>query len=323
MMKNQPQGRLPGDLEQQDLTIASHVPGVELFLRNKRLKVRTAGRGSVLLVHGATFSSVSLFDVDVGTGSFMDMLAQKGFDVWALDIRGYGGSSRLPVMSQAPSTSEPLVPAIEAVDDVSAAMAHIRKIRAVDRVALMGMSWGGSIAGIFASRHPETLSHLVLIAPLWLSAHPLRIDSSAPIMTHRLVDVNAYEAGWLSPVPEDRRESVLPAGWFERWSEMTEATDADAPAGKVRAPSGAVADVRRYWTAGKPLYDPASITAPVLMVRGEWDIDVTREMAGDLFDRLTQAQAKTWIEIAEATHMILMERPREVVTDAIATFLKD
>lgn len=318
-MSAQPQtGRLAG-VEVTDMLIDGDMPGSQLFLRNKRPTDRTP-IGSLLLVHGATFPSVSLFDVDVGGASFMDVLALAGIDTWALDVRGYGGSTRLPEMEDRPAAGVPLVRAMEAVDDVAAALAHIRSARS-GRVGLLGMSWGGSVAGIHAARD-HSLDALVLVAPLWLSAVPLRFDNGAPILTHREVDVSAYRKAWLASVPHDQSDDLLPAGWFDHWAEVTAATDADARPGFLRAPSGCVADVREHWTAGRPLYDPASITAPTLIVRGAWDVDVRRDMALDLFDRLTGARERANLEVAEATHMMLMEPARRKAFAQIVAFLK-
>src|SRR2546430_2119450 len=47
----------------------------------------------ILLVHGATWSSRCTFDA-VEDYSLMDSLAEQGYDVWALDLHGYGRSSR-------------------------------------------------------------------------------------------------------------------------------------------------------------------------------------------------------------------------------------
>lgn len=58
------------------------------------------------------------------------------------------------------------------------------------------------------------------------------------------------------------------------------------------------------------------------MVRGEWDVDVTREMTADLFDRLVQAEQKTSFEIGSATHMLLVEPVREMALQAIVAFIK-
>jgi len=318
-MNLQPQTSRSFGVVTEDKLIDGDDAGLKLFLRNKRPADRNA-IGSLLLVHGATFPSVSLFDVDVGGLSFMDALAQAGIDTWALDVRGYGGSTRPAPMDKAPTGDAPLVRAVEATSDVACALAHIRSLRSPRRLGLLGMSWGGSVAGIHASRHHD-LDALILVAPLWLSPVPLRFDSGAPITTHRLVDAAAYQAAWLGSAPVDQRDGLLPDGWFERWAEVTEATDPDAPEGYLRAPGGAVADVREHWTAGRPLYDPATITAPTLVVRGSWDVDVQRDMALDLVDRLTGARARAYLEIAGGTHMLLMEPVRRTAFEQMIAYL--
>ncbi len=308
------------EVEVADALIPSDTAGVELFLRNKRLKSGPT-HGSILLVHGATFSSLSLFDVDVAGGSFLDMLARAGLDVWALDVRGYGGSTRLAGMEAAPSSGTPLVRAVEAVNDLQAAIEYIRRSSAPKKLVLLGMSWGGSVAGMYASRSTVEVDALVLVAPLWLSAQPLRVDPGTPILTHRQVNVAAFRAAWLAAAPEAERNHLLPTGWFERWAQVTTQTDLDAAPGFVRAPSGAIADVREHWTAGRPLYDPAAIKVPTMIIRGTWDVDMRRDMALDLFDHLTNARHRVYSEVAGGTHMLLLEPVRAVAFEQIIGFV--
>src|SRR4029079_6063859 len=53
-------------------------------------------RATILLLHGRTWSSLPNFDLQVPgeRRSFMDALADAGFDVFALDLRGYGAPER-------------------------------------------------------------------------------------------------------------------------------------------------------------------------------------------------------------------------------------
>ena len=79
--------------------------GIELQLSNKRAAGpdKYPAERIVLFVHGATFPASSTFDVELPGGSWMGHLAGRGYDVYALDIRGYGGSTRPASMSQPPA----------------------------------------------------------------------------------------------------------------------------------------------------------------------------------------------------------------------------
>jgi pimeloyl-ACP methyl ester carboxylesterase len=304
--------------------IAGSESGVQLHLINKRrhdLQSFSAAR-TLVMMHGATFSSASLFDVAVAGASFMDVLAQAGYDVWTVDARGYGGSSRPAEMLRAPEEGAPLVTARTAVEDFGTAVDFICRHREISRVNVLGMSWGATIAGAFASEAGARIEKLILVTPLWLSKEPLRIDAGGPLGAYRIVSPHAFEAAWRGAAPEPARQQLIPDGWFDAWERATLATDPDSPyPGAIRAPSGAVQDVRAHWTAGNPLYDPGTIGCPVLVLSAEWDADVRFDMAHDLFARLVNAPYKRLVEIGQATHMVLMERNRRQAFDAVIGFL--
>ena len=167
-------------------------------------------------------------------------------------------------------------------------------------------------------------AELILVTPLWLSNAPLRIDAGGPLGAYRIVSPRAFEAAWRGAAPEHARRELIPDGWFEAWEKVTLATDPGSPHdGAIRAPSGAVQDVRVHWTAGNPLYDPGEIACPTLVLAAEWDADVRFDMAHDLFTRLARAPSKRLVEIGQGTHMILMERNRRQAFDAVIQFLDE
>ncbi|AWN15802.1 putative hydrolases or acyltransferases (alpha/beta hydrolase superfamily) [Salinisphaera sp. LB1] len=275
-------------------------------------------------MHGATFSSASLFDVPLEGQSFMDVLARAGFDVWAVDVRGYGSSSRPAAFREAADANPPQTPAIVAEQDLAAAIDAVCARQAIGGLNLLGMSWGGSVAGRYASRHPERVEKLVLVAPLWLSEQPLRIDQGGPLLAWRDVSLHGARDAWLADAPKAARHDLLPDDGFEQWLEVTRASDTDVnSAATVRAPGGAIADIRNHWHAGKPLYDPGDITSPTLIVHAEWDRDVRIDMMQNLFSQLEHARYRRWLEIGGGTHRILLERQREQAFDAITGFLAE
>jgi alpha-beta hydrolase superfamily lysophospholipase len=75
--------------------------GIEIYIRNKRPASMMIFRPerTVLYVHGATYPSESAFDLKLDGVSWMEYIASRGYDVWLLDVRGYGKSTRPKEMS--------------------------------------------------------------------------------------------------------------------------------------------------------------------------------------------------------------------------------
>src|SRR5919197_5647085 len=73
-------------------------PGIEIYVRNKRPADMSTFRPerTLLYVHGATYPSETAFDLKLDGLSWMEYIAARGYDVWLLDLRGYGRSTRPP-----------------------------------------------------------------------------------------------------------------------------------------------------------------------------------------------------------------------------------
>lgn len=312
----------------EDLRIPSDTPGIELYVRNKRpASMNTfSNEKTIVMVHGATYPIGSLYDVELDGFTFLDYLASHGYDVYAVDVRGYGGSTRPPEMEQPADLNPPLVRTETGVRDFGTAVDYVLKHRNLTKVNVLGMSWGGTVAGAYTSQNNDKVTKLTLVAPQWLSSKPVPIDTGGPLGSYRLVAVGSTKERWLSAAPEHKREDLIPEGWFEQWVKATLASDpgsqTDHPE-HIRATNGPILDIREYWTAGKAFYDPKEITVPVLLVHAEWDIDVPLELAQNFFTSLTGAAYRRWVEIGEGTHMVLLEKNRLQAFQAIRGFLDE
>lgn len=318
-------GRAPA-IRTENLTIDSDTPGIRLHLRHKRLASRThfAADRTVLLMHGATFASASLFDVPATGGSLMDNLAVAGFDVYAVDARGYGGSTRPAEMDGPPEASPPLVHTETAVRDLGAAVDHVLESARVPRLNLIGMSWGGSVTGAYTTSHNDKVAKLVLIAPQWLALGPATRDTGGALGAYRRVSVHAFRQRWLAAAPEAKRDELVSTEVFKAWTEVTLASDpAAGVTGMIRAPSGAMADMREYWTARRPVYDLGDIRVPVLLTHAEWDADVPRERVRAVWQGLTNARYRRFVEFGEGTHMLILEKTRGQLISTISGFLEE
>ena len=122
-------------------------PGIQLHVRNKRLEGRESfpAERVVLFVHGATYPSETGFDIDLPGGAWADLVARKGYDVYLVDVRGYGRSTRPAAMDAPAAENPPFATTVDAVKDVSAAVDFILKRRGISKLNLTGWSWGTAI----------------------------------------------------------------------------------------------------------------------------------------------------------------------------------
>jgi pimeloyl-ACP methyl ester carboxylesterase len=293
--------------------IASDTPGIELYMRNKRpadIPAFPADR-ILLYVHGATYPSETAFDLSLDGFSWMDYIACRGFDVYLVDLRGYGQSTRPAEMDRPAADHAPIVTTDVAVRDVGAAVDHILARRDVKKINLLGWSWGTAIMGSYTAQNSGKVNRLTLYAPLWLRNTPSLIGGDGPLGAYRTVTKESARKRWYTNVPEAKQKDLIPEGWFEAWADATWATDpTSAQSGLLRAPNGVVQDVREYWAAGKPGYEPGRIDVPVFIAHAAWDADTPSYMAQALFGLLVNAPWKRMVEIGEGTHTVIMEKNR-------------
>jgi pimeloyl-ACP methyl ester carboxylesterase len=316
-------------LDAESYQIPSADPGIALYIRNKHpAGVTSFTPDKILLyVHGATYPAETSFDLPLGGRSMMDYIAQHGYDVYLVDVRGYGGSTKPPEMDAPPADHKPIVDTPTAARDVGAAVDHILQKRGVGKIDLMGWSWGTAIMGLYTSTHNDKVNRLVLYAPAWtFTTRPAIGGGEAPLGAYRTVSKDSARQRWLNGVPESKKADLIPDGWFEQWADATWALDpvgAEQTPPVLRAPNGVLADFRAYWIAGKPQYDPADIRVPTLIIHAEWDADLPSDQARGYFARLTSAPYKRYVEIGEGTHSIMMEKNRMQFFREVLNFLDE
>ena len=316
-------------LESTDTMIPSGDAGIQLFVRNKHLAGKQSSPDKILLfVHGATYPAETAFDLPIEGVSMMDLIAARGYDVYLVDVRGYGRSTRPAEMSQPPAANKPLVSTQVAAHDLGAAVNYILKKRKVSKINVMGWSWGTSISGSYTSEHNDKVSKLVLYAPQWIrNEPPAPVAANAPPMgAYRLVSKESAKARWLKGVAPDKQADLIPPGVFDAWADATWATDPESAKQNppmLRATNGVMEDSLNYWAAGKALYDPGKITVPTLLLHTEWDADLPSYQAQAYFAQLKNTPYKRLIELSEGTHTVMMEKNRMQFFHELMGFLDE
>ncbi|MFP5508485.1 MAG: alpha/beta hydrolase [Alphaproteobacteria bacterium] len=310
------------DLSDSHVIPSTGTPGLGLHLRSR------AWAGTpVLFVHGATFSS-RLYDIPAPGVNWLQAAADAGLAPYALDIRGYGRSKPNPFPQDAP----PYATGDQAVADIGDAVDWIAARHGGGPVALVGWSWGSITTARYAiGAGRGKVDKLVLYAPIfaernaeWLEvladpADPARINA---FKAWRHVDLPATRARWdaqLPPGADWRREDVLQAVVAASLADDGQAEQTDPP--RFRVPNGTFLDLWEAFNA-RPLYDPADLTCPVMLVRGAQDPTSTRSDALALFDRLG-ARRRQYVEIANGTHFLNAEAQADQLFAAVHGFLKN
>lgn len=321
--------RETGELVTEDFMVPAADAGVQLHVRNKRPAglARFAPDNIVLFVHGATGSPETGFDLKLDGLSWMEWMARQGNDVYFVSVRGYGRSTRPPEMNQPPMNNPPVVRTDTAARDVGAAVDFIRQRRGVDRITLLGHSWGSTIMPVYTTQNNAKVHRLALFAPGWIRKDGRSLtDAGGQLGAYRIVTGEAVRKRRNTGLPPGKQEELMPARWLDAYLEAAFASDPwsktqNPPA--FRAPNGVVLDGREFANAGKPRYDPAQIRVPTLLILAEWDADTPLYMAQTLFPLLVNAPSKRLVVIGEGTHVVHSEKNRMQLFREVQLFFED
>ena len=166
----------------------------------------------LLFVHGSTYPAHTGFDIPLGGQSWMDFIASHGYDVYCLDVRGYGRSTRPKAMDEPAQNNPPVARTPDAVKDITAVLNFILKRRNIARLNLLGWSWGCTLMAITAIQNPDKVARLCSTrrdgcAP----RRRLMPKGGGPLGAYRTVTREQAKARWLNGVPRGQAGGAHPA----------------------------------------------------------------------------------------------------------------
>lgn len=312
----------------EEFMVPTEDPAISIYLRNKRRPDGLLGKPdrTLLFVHGATYPSSVTFDFAADGYSWMDTLAEAGFDCWLMDIRGYGSSSRPSEMSEPAEANGPIVHTDVAVADLAIMIDFILEKRNLKRLQLLGYSWGTLITGTYTAKNNEKIERLALFGTSMLSSGASLIGRNRPTSAYRHVDAKSIKERWEHGLTSAEIEDIIDPDWQQQWLDQVIASDPDSHGQEpplLRAPTGVVDDKVRRWSQGIFQYDPVEIRVPTLIIVGEKDIETSPEGALTLYHRLVNAPHRRYTIIGKATHSAFIERRRDQLFRATQSFLEE
>ncbi len=326
-------------IHQDHFVPSSTDPQGQLRLRERVRKAYADGSRSVplLMVHGATVSS-TLWDHPDAQWSWMSRLAHDGFHVYALDLRGYGLSTRPAVLSESdPSAFAPYARAADVQSDVEDAIAYISERHQVGQVDLLGGSWGSIVCGMFAANTTASLiRRLVLYAPIYdeggtqsswwrFAADPNDTSKlNQKLGAYRWVTKESLASRWDDEIPHADKTQWRSDEVVEALFEACIAEDAlggSARTNAFRAPNGTIADLFEAYN-GRPTYKASDIHVPTLLVRGDHDMTSSRVGTLRLFDAIGSLE-KQYCEIGNGAHFVILEHQSQQVHESVRSFLSN
>lgn len=289
--------------------------GVKIYVK-RHAPAKPNNMPPVLMLHG--FGSPCADAFDLPGYSWIQDLIGAGFDVWALDFRGFARSAES-------YGDAPVGRAADAVRDVGNVIKEIEQRTGFPKVSLVAWSWGAVVAPMFAAKFSSHVDRMVLFGAM--HAFPLASMTSA-----LAVKDEPMRFGW-SRTPYHRIEAKhafdhwrMMRGWRadlasldavkKAESLMRRCGNAEKVDGKefVRRPMGPLADLFEIWS-NRPIYDASQVRVPTLVIAG--DRDVYADL--DLPKKLPNA---TGLVIRDATHWLPFEKNRESLFRATREFLK-
>src|SRR6266849_5274421 len=290
---------------------AQQVSGVEHWVERDGIKLYVwekyvgspAGKGLIVLAHGSATAGKESFDLQVPgkpSYSLMDVLAREGFDVFALDTRGFGRSTR----PDGHMTTQ------EASEDLNSIVDYLLKLRGSQQVHLLGWSWGTQYSGMFVMAHPEKVAKYVSYAQMHVNS---------PDLAKRRPRLEAFRKTPYLSIPE--------AGWKPRFASLTpvaanepavlEAFAKAAVQVEVKTPTGPQLDMVTLM----PMLNPKLMPVPTMLIHGEYDDVADLDGLLPFFQQLPNPYKK-YVVIPNAGHMMHLQGGHRVFQHEVASFFK-
>ena len=285
---------------------------------------------TILLIHGGGPGDRASFDFHWrDSDAWATEMAEIGFTVYLMDVRGWEGSTA-PHYDPT-DTSLTAGSCVEAAADIDAVVDYIRKTEHIARVNLFGWATGGHWASYYTTLHNDKVDNLIVLNTLYGVNAPWALNSAFAdpadsnrynnhLPVYRESDEQSLIAARLNAIPFPDKNDWVDTSSLRRYAQTAAMWNTQhilrVPGG-YRKESFYMANGHQYWNA-------RDITRPVLILRSQYDFWSRPIDATAFYQDLSNSPRKSSIELKEATHFVFLDRPakgRDQLLDAIDRFI--
>jgi pimeloyl-ACP methyl ester carboxylesterase len=230
----------------------------------------------------------------------MDYFARHGYDCWCVDMEGYGRSTK---------DRDNNAPIAQGAEDCYAAAKYIQGLRGERKLLVYGVSSGALRAALFAQNHPEMISRLALDALVWTG-------KDSPTLEQRAKKLDEWRSKNRRPTSREFIQTIFTRDHPGSADQKVIDAFADAIL-KLddSVPTGTYVDM----CANLPVCDPAKITAPTIVMRGQWDGIASEQDLLDFF-RLLPNPDKQFAVMSGIAHASFQSRNYRLVLHILKSF---
>jgi pimeloyl-ACP methyl ester carboxylesterase len=264
----------------------------------------------ILLLHGRTWSSVPVYHLLGGakhreageeSRSLMEALLSKGLQPYAMDFRGFGGTSH---------DESGYVEPYRCVSDAETVLSWISERHGLDDAehgvapCLFGWSQGALVAQLLAQRNSTMISKLILYGSIY---DPLVRYPREPLYVENKPNQTIIENQYDDAIEDFTVEGTIAPDPARRFAEAALMSD----------------PIKAVW---KHLFqfnncDPGRIHIPTLVVAGDQDPYAPLHVQQDLFVNLGRGCDRSWSILADADHAVHLLEGRGRLINTLESFV--
>jgi len=271
--------------------------GMTIYTVQKRLKIPKPKK-AVLLIHGSGVG-YGYWDIEIEDYSLMDVLALEGFNVFAVDQRGFGKSTKPNGLTVRGETS---------ADDLKSVIDFIKSETKVEKVDIVGHSWGAVVAVYLAGKYPEDIGKMVLMGSIYKAVNP-QFQGAVNFL------IGMAKSG-VQQVPNQHYLTVENS-LYSHENEVVDYYKALVAQSYPMIPTGPFLDLEFFTYSS---YVPGMAT-PTLLINGVFEYVVDSNDALACLKDLG-AEVKDLLTIGNAFHLVALEKEAHLrLNIAVATWL--